>query len=121
MNDALNAIHDYYRAFSTLELDACVPFFSLPCMFISPQGTWAVANREDLVRVLDSVIAPLRTKDYQRSEFLEAQPTSVSANAVLVRGMAVRYRKSGEELERVPLSYLMHQTGAAWTISVLVA
>lgn len=121
MNDALNAIHDYYRAFSTLELDASVPFFSLPCMFISPQGTRAVANREDLVRVLDSVIAPLRAKDYQRSEFLESQLTIVTANAVLVRGVAARYRKSGEELERVPISYLMHQTGAAWKISVLVA
>jgi len=121
MNDALNAIHDYYRAFSTLQLDACVPFFSLPCMFISPQGTRAVANREDLVRVLDPVIAPLRTKDYQRSEFLEAQLTSVTANAVLVRGEAARYRKSGEELERVPLSYLMHQMGTKWKIAVLVA
>jgi hypothetical protein len=71
--------------------------------------------------VLASVIDPLRTKDYQRSEFVEAQLTSVTANAVLVRGMAVRYRKSGEELERVPLSYLMQQTGTAWKISVLVA
>jgi hypothetical protein len=121
MHEALAAIHDYYKAFSTLELDACVPFFTVPCMFIGRQGTFAVANREDLARVLGPAIDALRSKDYQRSEFLEPQVTTLTEKTVLVRGVAVRYRASGAELERVPITYLVHQTGAAWKIAVVAS
>lgn len=118
MKEPLVAIHDYYKAFSTLELDACLPFFTLPCMFIGLRGTFAVANREDLTRVLGPAIEALRTKNYQRSAFIEPQLTALTENTVLLRGVAVRYTASGTELERVPISYLVHQTGAAWKIAV---
>ena len=121
MNEALVAIHDYYKAFSTLDLDACVPFFTRPCMFIGLQGTFAVANREDLAKVLGPTIQALETRDYQRSDFLEPQLTTLTENTVLVRGAAVRYRASGTELERVPVNYLMHQNDAAWKIAVVAA
>ena len=118
MNDALAAIRDYYKAFSTLELNACLPFFTQPCMFVGLQGTFAVANQEDLARVLGPIVETLRTKDYQRSEFLQTKLTTVTENAALVRGVAVRYRVSGTELERVPVSYLMYQVGDVWKIAV---
>lgn len=116
----LAAIHDYYKAFSTLELDACVPFFTVPCMFIGPQGTFAVSSREDLGRVLGPTLETLRSKDYQRSEFMEPQLTTLTPRTALVRGVAVRYRASGLELERVPISYVVHQTEAGWKISASI-
>jgi|SRR5215475_11154939 len=118
MNEMLVAVHDYYKAFSTLELDVCVTFFTLPCMFVGLRGTFAVRNREDLAGVLGPTIETLKTKDYQRSEFIEPQLTMLTENAGLVRGVAVRYRASGTELERVPIAYLMNRTGAAWKIAV---
>lgn len=118
MSEPLIAIREYYKAFSTLDLDACLPFFTLPCMFIGLRGTFAVANRDDLGRVLGPAIAALKTKDYQRSEFLEPQLTTLTQNAALLRGVAIRYTTSGTELERVPISYLVHQTGDAWKIAV---
>jgi hypothetical protein len=121
MNEALLAIHDYYKAFSTLDLDACVPFFTLPCMFIGLRSTFAVANREDLARVLGPTFEALKTKNYQRSEFIEPQLTTLTENTALVRGVAVRYQASGTELERVPISYILHQTGTAWTIAVIAS
>ena len=121
MNEALVAIHAYYKAFSTLDLDACAPLFALPCMFVGRQGTFAVANRDDLARVLGPTIEGLKARDYQRSEFIEPQLTTLTGNATLVRGVAVRYRSSGTELERVPISYLMHQAGAAWKIAVVAS
>ena len=121
MNETLVATHDYYKAFSTLDLDACVPFFTRPCMFIGLQGTFGVANREDLAKVLGPIIEALKTKDYQRSDFLEPQLTTITENTALVRGAAVRYRASGTELERVPVSYLMHQNDAAWKIAVVAS
>ena len=76
MNEALAAIRDYYKAFSTLELDACAPFFAVPCMFIGLRGTFAVANREELARVLGPTLETLRSRHFQRSEFMEPQLTS---------------------------------------------
>jgi hypothetical protein len=90
-------------------------------MFIGRQGTFAVANPEDLARVLGPVIETLRTKDYRRSDFLEPQLTTLGENTVLVRGVAVRYRASGAELERVPISYVVHQAGATWKIAVVAS
>ena len=121
MNETLVAIQDYYKAFSTLELDACAPFFSRPCLFIGLQGTFAVANREDLAKVLGPIIEALKTRDYQRSEFIEPQLTTLTDNTALVRGVAVRYSASGTELERVPVSYSVHQIGAAWKIAVFAS
>jgi len=121
MNEPLDAIHNYYIAFSTLDLDACVPFFTLPCMFLGLRRTFAVANREDLARVLGPTFETLKTKNYQRSEFIEPQLTTLTENTALVRGVAVRYQASGTELERVPISYMMHQAGGAWKIAVVAS
>ena len=121
MNDAFAAIHDYYKAFSTLDLDACVPFFTLPCMFIGLRGTFAVANREDLAKVLGPTFEALKSKDYHRSEFIEPQLTTLTENTALVRGVAVRYQVSGTELGRVAISYMVQQAGDAWKIAVVAS
>ena len=121
MNEALVAIRDYYKAFSTLELDACAPFFTVPCMFIGLRGTFAVANREELARVLGPTLETLRSRHFQRSEFMEPQLTALTENLALLRGVAVRYRASGPELERVPISYLVQQAGVAWKIAVVAS
>jgi len=121
MNDVLAAIHDYYKAFSTLDLDACLPFFTLPCRFVGLRGTFAVANREDLERVLGPTFEALKSKNYQRSEFIEPQFTTLTENAVLVRGVAVRYESAGTELGRVPISYMMQRAGGGWKIAVVAS
>ena len=121
MTEMLAAIHGYYKAFRTLELEACLPFFTLPCMFIGLRGTFAVANREDLASVLGPTLEILKIRDYQRSEFIETQVTTLTDNTALVRGVAVRYRASGTELERVSISYLVYQSGAAWKIAVVAS
>jgi ketosteroid isomerase-like protein len=121
MNEALAAIHNYYKAFSTLDLDACVPFFTLPCMFIGLRGTFAVANREDLARVLGPTFEALKSKNYQRSEFIEPQLTNLTENAALVRGVAVRYQASGAELGRVAISYMVQQIEGGWKIAVVAS
>ena len=71
-------------------------------------------------RPLGPIVEALRAQDYQRSEFLGAELTPLTENMVLVRGVAVRYRASGTELERVPITYLVHQTGA-WKIAVVAS
>ncbi len=120
MQPALEAIHEYYNAFSTLDLNAIVSHYSEPSMTIAPQGVFSAGNRAALKDSLAPLVDGLRAKGYGRSEFAQPHVTMLGETAALVRGVAVRYTAAGPELERIPLSYLMHRSEAGWKIAVLV-
>ncbi len=117
----LEALLDYYRAFSTLDLAAIVPHFTEPSMTVSAGGVFTAANRSALSDSLAPLVQSLRARNYGRSEFVQPQVTMLGDADALVRGVAVRYTMAGPELERVPLSYLLHRSDAGWKIAVLVA
>jgi len=120
MQSALDALQEYYRVFSTLDLSAIVSYYCEPCMSIGPQGVFSAGNRAGLASAFAPMVEGLRAKGYGRSEFVEAQVTSLGETDALVRGVAVRYTATGPEMERVPFSYLMHRTDAGWKIAVIV-
>jgi hypothetical protein len=121
MASALEAILEYYKTFSTLELSAIVSYFCEPSMTLSPRGVFSAANRGALAESLGPLVQSLRAKGYGRSEFVQPDVTMLGETAALVRGLAVRYTAAGPELERIPISYLMHRSDAGWKIAVLVA
>lgn len=121
MQSVLEVIHEYYKAFSTLDLSAIAPYYSEPSMTIAPQGVLLAANRAALNGALAPIINSLKARGYGRSEFVEPNVTRLGESNALVRGVAVRYTAAGPELERIPLSYLMHRTETGWKIAVLVA
>src|SRR5579871_1857938 len=120
MQSALDALQEYYRVFSTLDLSAIVSYYCEPCMSIGPQGVFSAGNRAGLASAFAPMVEGLRAKGYGRSEFVEAQVTSLGETDALIRGVAVRYTATGPEMERVPFSYLMHRTDAGWKIAVIV-
>jgi hypothetical protein len=121
MLSALETIHEYYEAFSTLDLGAIASYFSEPTVTIAAQGVFSAGTRTAFADALAPLVQQLRAKGYGRSEFVQPQVTMLGESDALVRGVAVRYTAAGPELERVPLSYLLHRTGAGWKIAVLVA
>jgi len=120
MQSPLEAVNQYYSAFSTLDLSAIVSYFNEPCMSIGPQGVFTAANRKDLANAFASVIEALRAKGYGRSEFAEPEVTMLSESVVLVQGVAVRYSAAGPEMERLRINYLMHRSDEGWKIAVMV-
>jgi hypothetical protein len=120
MPSALEAIHDYYNAFSTLDARLIGPYYCEPSMTMTPQGAFVAVNHAALADSLTPIINSLRARGYGRSEFVEPNVTQLGEADALVRGVAVRYTAAGPELERIPLSYLMHLTNAGWRIAVLV-
>ena len=121
MQSALEAIHEYYRAFSTLDLKAIVGYFCEPSMTIAAQGVFSAGNHAALAESLAPMVHALRAKGYGRSEFVQSQVMTLGDRAALVRGIAVRYTAAGPEMERIPISYLMHRSEAGWKIAVLLA
>jgi ketosteroid isomerase-like protein len=120
MPSALEAIHEYYKVFSTLDVNAIVSYFCEPCMTIAPQGVSSAANRAALADSLAPVLGGLKAKGYGRSEFVQPHVTMLGEMAALVQGVAVRYTAEGPEMERIPISYLMRRGEAGWKIAVLV-
>jgi hypothetical protein len=121
MPSPLDVLHEYYRVFSTLDVEGIVSYFCEPSLTIGPPGLSSAPTREALAASLAPSLASLRARGYGHSEFVDPQITMLGTSDVLVRGVAVRYTAAGPELGRVPLAYVMHRSSAGWKIAALVA
>jgi len=117
---ALRTLVDYYRAFSTLEVQAVFPYFHEPALLVAPQGVFAAPTFAALANVFTPVMEGLRTREFGRSELSVGSVNSLSASATLVTGVAIRYKRNGQELERAGVTYVLHKAEAGWKIAVIV-
>ena len=113
-------IADYYRDFSTLNVQAILPYFNEPSLLVGPQGVIAVPNYAALTAVFGPVMEGLRDKGYGRSEFELDYAKSLSSSAALIGGVAVRYNAGGQQLERVGITYLLHKTESGWKFATVI-
>ena len=113
---------DYYSAFSTLDVQAILPYYHEPCLLVSPQGVVAAPTHAAMEAAFAPMREGLRARGYGRSELGMLHVKQLSATAALASGVAVRYRADGQELERVGVSYLLHKADDdRWTIAVTVS
>lgn len=121
---ASEAIHqviaDYYRDFSTLNVQAILPYFNEPSLLIGPQGVIPIPNRAALAAVFGPVMEGLRAKGYDRSELELGYVKSLSSSAALIGGVAVRYKTDGQQLERVGITYVLHKTKSGWKFATVI-
>jgi len=117
---ALEALTGYYRAFSTLDVQALKPYFNEPALLIGPQGVIAAPNFACVAGVLGPAMEGLRSKEFGRSELSVGRVDPLSANSTLVTGVAIRYRRDEQEMENVGVTYVMHKAQAGWKIAVLI-
>jgi len=111
---------DYYRDFSTLSVQAILPYFHEPCLTIGSQGVFAAPARSVLPPGFTPVLENLRSRGYGRSELSIRQFKSLSPATILVTGVALRFKVDGQPLERAGVTYLLQKTDQHWKIAVLV-
>jgi len=116
----LRMLAGYYSAFSTLEVQAVLPYFHEPSLLISPQGVIAAPTFAALATVFTPTMEGLRTREFGRSELSVGYVKSLSVSATLVMGVAIRYKRNGEELERVGVTYVLHKGETGWKIAVII-
>src|SRR5580700_10892724 len=117
---ALRMLARYYSAFSTLEVQAVLPYFNEPSLLVSPQGVIAAPTFAALATVFTPTMEGLRTREFGRSELSVGYVKPLSSSATLVTGVAIRYKRNGEELERVGVTYVLHKGETGWKIAVIV-
>ena len=118
--EATAVLADYYRAFSTLDLQAVLPYFHEPSLLMGPQAVFAAPTRAELATALAPVIESLRAREFGRSELNLRDVQVLSATTTLVRGVALRYKLDGQELERIGVTYILQKAETAWKIAVLI-
>jgi uncharacterized NTF2-like protein DUF6841 len=120
MDSALQVLADYYSAFSTLEVQAVLPFFHEPSLLIGPQGVFAAATHALLATAFTPALEGLRAREFGRTELSVQSVKSLSATATLVRGVAYRYKLDGQALDQAGVTYVLHKADAGWKIAVLI-
>jgi hypothetical protein len=116
----LRVLADYYVAFSTLDVQAFLPFFHEPSLLIGPQAVFAAPTHAVLERAFAPAVADLRAKEFGRSELIVRHVSSLSSTATLVTGVAQRFKVDGKELERAGVTYVLHKGETGWRIVVLI-
>lgn len=120
MEPVTQALADYYKAFSTLDVNAILPYFQQPSLLVVPQGVYSMPDTAAQTAVFTRTIDDLRARGYSHSELQVEGVTPLGPAAALVTGVAVRYQTGGQVLERVALTYLLHNSEGRWKIAVLV-
>ena len=120
-NDAaLRMLDDYYTAFSTLDVQAILPYFHEPSTLISSRGVIAAATSAAVAAALKPTLEGLRAREFGRSELSVGSAKQLSASATLVTGEAIRYKRNGQEMERVGITYVLHKAETGWKIAVII-
>ncbi len=115
-----HTLDEYYRAFSTLSVQAILPYLNQPALLVGPLGVIPLPTPSAVEPIFGPVMERLRTRGYARSELGSQEVRILCAQSAFATGIAIRYGSDGEELERAGISYLLRKTDDAWKFVVMV-
>ncbi len=125
MTNQEEAIRQFYASyldtFHTGKAKAVVPFYHAPCLFITDQGVTLLSNEIEIENLFAQVMEGLKGRNYSHTEVTDVQIKELSAEMALFSGLAVRYTKTGEELERLSATYTTRKSNNAWQFVTVVA
>jgi len=114
-----SAFHAYVRAFETLDPEAALPFYHLPCRFIAPQGVFAVPDANTDRALLSQFMGQLRSQSYRRTEVVGLKVRTLSPDLASFAGTFVRFSTGGQEIARLGFAYTMRYSGS-WKVIIAV-
>jgi hypothetical protein len=118
--EVVRVLDEYYSAFSTLKVEAVLPFFLEPSLLIGPQGAFAATTHTLLATAITPAIEGLRSRGLGRTELSVRNLKLLSATAALVEGVAQRYKGDGEKLDQAGVTYVLYKAEAGWKIAALI-
>ena len=114
-------LDELFESFQTLDPRAMVRYYHLPSMAISAQGVSVMSTPADVEARFDRLMRRLRGQDYARSDYSEAGITMLGKTLAQLRVTGARYKRDGNVLEPLNVSYLLRKTDAGWKVVVLTS
>jgi hypothetical protein len=117
----LELLTAYVRAFETLSAEAVVPFYDLPCTFVSPDGVWVAQNEATAVALVNHLIDHARSQGYHRTDVSGLAIRPLAAGLAELAGVFERYDAAQKRFARFGFTYIVRQGDRGWRIAVAVA
>ncbi|MDA0821024.1 MAG: DUF4440 domain-containing protein [Proteobacteria bacterium] len=105
---------DYLSTFHRLDPGAVAMFYAQPCLFITDRSTILMQNNTEVAQLFEQIIADLVSQDYDHSVVDNLQVELLSEHLADLKGLAIRYRKDGRELERAGATYILRKDANDW-------
>jgi ketosteroid isomerase-like protein len=125
MHNDEQAIRTFYAAyidtFHTLDAKAVANFYAAPCLFVTDTAVVLMSTAADIEKLFGQLIEQLKARDYDHSDIPKLEVERLSPHLAQVSGLAIRYAKDGNELERIGATYTLRKTGDSWHFVTAVA
>jgi len=108
---------DYVQAFHTLRAGAVLPYWHVPCLFISDRGMRIMTTEAEVEGFFTQLIEALKGRAYARSVLTSLSVNQMSERTALISVSRVRYRTDGQVLERLGETYTLRRTDDGWKIA----
>ena len=118
--DALAAFRNYAEAFRRLDPRTMPPHFHEPALMITPREVSSLPTAASVEQAYTPVMAGLSAQGYARTEFPQLSAHRLSDDLVVVSGLGIWTKESGEELQRFGMTYTLRLTDRTWRIIVAV-
>ncbi len=116
--ETLNA---YVKAFETLDPNEVIPFYELPCLFLSPQGSIAASDNETTRGIVSMLMAQMKAEGYRRTQITSLETRHLGKHLMSLFGTFQRHDSKDQPIAQFGFSYLMRLTESTWRIRVAIA
>lgn len=121
-NTPTETLVEYVRAFESLDTAAFVPYYNIPCLFMTPVGVTAVTNATEAQAVASHLVTQARQQDYKRTEFLgPIDCRMLSPILAVLSGVFRRLNTADQVILEFGFMYVMQQGDTAWKIAFVAA
>jgi hypothetical protein len=116
---------DYLRAFAACgrgesdDLGGLLRYYGVPLIFTTDAAAVALVSEEEVLDAVRAQIAAMRAADYDRSETLDRDTTTLNGTTALHRATFSRRRADGSEIGRLRATYLIADGAHGRRISAL--
>lgn len=115
------ALNDYARAFHSFDAQRVLSYYHEPLILVAGPAVRVMTTRADTEAWMKTFWAALKERGFARgSEFSPLHLKQMSPTVAVASAQFERYKADGQVLERNGVTYVLHKTGDAWKIVVII-
>ena len=120
-NAVAQALNDYYGAFGALDAQRAVGYYDVPVVFIGAECIIVATTPREGAAWLAKQFEALKPTGFSRSKLIKLSIKKMSKGLAIASGIDMRYDKSGKQVSRFGITYILRKNAGGWKISAVVS